>query len=423
MLSREASCELIDKVLAVLAPRTPHQLFEQENKEAVISEMNRVSTKFKTAAKTLWDGLPEEEKSLYIERTENINIAANQEELPAALSVLLGSLGQSERVGGMEAMLVLCLRTPDGDIRLKSVVAGTSRDDYQVIKSTEFQEAVVKPFKGWSDSVLPQRLHRSNFVYDQEGLPLFPRIVLDEATGDQVKEFLVEYLEELWKCQYKDGSMLPWDPLTMSPGDYYDVQKYNFIKPLKHLNILGTAVEQMEREVVGAAEEVSTAGSPPAADHGTHPVPSQLSGPSHAASLPGDGSPIPRSVSPLSSDAVVDQPLVFLPKPSTAVTGAQDDTSDNHIHEVNAGDAQSSSSIVSSAFPPNGATSSCLTTMGEGSTSHTTPAVAAKKTRKCATHENNGCDTDRDAKKPNVGPNIGIIVRRSERPPKPKKLS
>ncbi|KIK55125.1 hypothetical protein GYMLUDRAFT_248926 [Collybiopsis luxurians FD-317 M1] len=240
ILSAEASKDLVDKVLTLLAPKTARQLFEQENGEVVTARMGRDGSRFRTAAKVVWDELREDEKKSYIERAQKIDVAENQEELTNALTVLLGSLGRSGRVGGMEAMIVVSLRTPDGDLDCHCVMGGTSGINYEASQSREFKNLVMDPFKEWSDSVLPQRSHCSDFKYDAEGLPIFPCIQIDGATGDQIKEFLVEYLEELWKCQYNNDSPLPWDDFNRNPGGYYDQQKYPFAVELKHPEVLGT---------------------------------------------------------------------------------------------------------------------------------------------------------------------------------------
>ncbi|KIK49935.1 hypothetical protein GYMLUDRAFT_253426 [Collybiopsis luxurians FD-317 M1] len=122
----------------------------------------------------------------------------------------------------MEAFIVVSLQTPDGDIFCKCVVGGSGGQQYKPIKSTLFQNEVKEHFKNWVDSILPQRSLCSDLQYDGEGLPIFPHIRLDGARGNQVKKFLVQFFEELWCCQFHDGT------------------KYPFVVPLKYLEELGT---------------------------------------------------------------------------------------------------------------------------------------------------------------------------------------
>src|ERR1700761_3489154 len=95
VLSPEASNHLVEKALAVLALRSAHQLFEQENSEKIMTQMKMDGTRFKAAAKAPWSELSEEQQEVFEECSQNIDIDSNQQELPVAFSVLLGELGHS----------------------------------------------------------------------------------------------------------------------------------------------------------------------------------------------------------------------------------------------------------------------------------------------------------------------------------------
>ncbi|KIK50234.1 hypothetical protein GYMLUDRAFT_65372 [Collybiopsis luxurians FD-317 M1] len=193
VLPPEASKELVNNVLAVLAPKSAQQLFDQENGEVIKAHMNQDNLKFKAAAKAVWEELPEGKKDGYECQSRRIDIQWNQDKLPSALSVLLAFLGQLKRVGPMEAFIVVLLQTPDGDISCEwslSVAGGSSSQQYEPVKLTLFQNKMMDCFKNWADSVLPQRSHCSNLQYDDKGLSIFPCIKLEGARDDQSKTSL-----------------------------------------------------------------------------------------------------------------------------------------------------------------------------------------------------------------------------------------
>ncbi|KAJ3963761.1 hypothetical protein EV361DRAFT_874577 [Lentinula raphanica] len=153
------------------------------------------------------------------------------------------SMAKTGRLGDLEFVALLSMRTTKGTLRTETVVGGTSGKDFKD-SINDWDERYVDPFHEWVERVLPQSDAATTVIRrDEAGYPVFAADIKTLETPPKHLQSLVKtFLELLYKAGKQYGEQIPWDELHQKPEDFYDVLKFNFPVPLKDPSAMGISI-------------------------------------------------------------------------------------------------------------------------------------------------------------------------------------
>ncbi|KAJ3832952.1 hypothetical protein F5878DRAFT_646351, partial [Lentinula raphanica] len=249
-LSKSAAQTIVDGMFKLAAPVAGRALYEREHKDnikasAKVGNTGNAAGNYQQALKQSWLQLSEEERRVWREKAqeEACDIDRNQDLLLSMIHFIFMSMAKSGRLGDLEFVTLLSMRTTKGTLHTETVVGGTSGKDFKD-SIDNWDERYVDPFHEWVDRVLPQSDEAITVIRrDEAGYPVFATDIDTLETPPKHLQSLVKtFLELLYKAGEQYGEEIPWDQLHQRPEDFYDVAKFNFSVPLKDPSAMGLSV-------------------------------------------------------------------------------------------------------------------------------------------------------------------------------------
>ncbi|KAJ3765697.1 hypothetical protein FB446DRAFT_709256 [Lentinula raphanica] len=250
ILSKSAAQIIVDGMFKLAGPVAGRALYEREHKDdikasAKVGNTGNAAGNYQQALKQSWLQLDEEERRAWRERAqeEACDIDRNQELLLSMVHFIFMSMAKTGRLGDLEFVTLLSMRTTKGTLRTETVVGGTSGKDFKD-SVNDWDERYVDPFHEWVERVLPQSDAATTVIRrDEAGYPVFAADIKTLETPPKHLQSLVKtFLELLYKAGKQYGEQIPWDELHQKPEDFYDVTKFNFPVPLKDPSAMGISI-------------------------------------------------------------------------------------------------------------------------------------------------------------------------------------
>ncbi|KAJ3968239.1 hypothetical protein EV361DRAFT_1035831 [Lentinula raphanica] len=262
-ISKQAAQLVIDALFKLGSPVAGRDLYEQAHKDDIKASAKggitgNAAGNYQQARKQSWLQLGEEERRAWEKRAleEAQDIDKNQELLSSIINFLFMSMAKSGRLGEMEFMTLLTMRTTKGLLHATATLGGTSGKDFKEAFD-DWEEHYLNPFQEWAEGVLPNSPEAVPAIgQDESGYPVFPDIDPLEAQPKDLQVVVKTFLDLLYSAysmgrgdtcsdlqvgeQY--GEPLPWEELDRKPENFYDVVKYQLPVPLKDPLAMGLTI-------------------------------------------------------------------------------------------------------------------------------------------------------------------------------------
>ncbi|KAJ3760132.1 hypothetical protein EV360DRAFT_68932 [Lentinula raphanica] len=150
------------------------------------------------------------------------------------------SMAKFGRLGEMEFMTLLTMRTTKGLLHATATLGGTSGKDFKEAFD-DWEEHYLNPFQEWAEGVLPNSPEAAPAIgRDESGYPVFPDLDPLEAQPKDLQVVVKMFLDLLYREQYSEP--LPWEELEQKPENFYDMVKYQLPVPLKDPLAMGFSI-------------------------------------------------------------------------------------------------------------------------------------------------------------------------------------
>ncbi|KAJ3831442.1 hypothetical protein F5878DRAFT_667549 [Lentinula raphanica] len=215
ILSKSAAQIIVDGMFKLAGPVAGRALYEREHKDdikasAKVGNTGNAAGNYQQALKQSWLQLDKEERRAWRERAqeEACDIDRNQELLLSMVHFIFMSMAKTGRLGDLEFVALLSMRTTKGTLRTETVVGGTSGKDFKD-SINDWDERYVDPFHEWVERVLPQSDAATTVIrQDEAGYPVFAADIKTLETPPKHLQSLVKTFLELLYSAY--SSIVSW---------------------------------------------------------------------------------------------------------------------------------------------------------------------------------------------------------------------
>ncbi|KAJ7056076.1 hypothetical protein C8F01DRAFT_1312098 [Mycena amicta] len=234
-------------LLAFAAPVSARKIFEDEQKDAIMAEVdsrlasephsNKVAM-YQSVLKERWNELDVREIHTRKWRKRAERRDWNQTEFIGSTTLALRKLCSSKTLGGAEMVLLYAVREPkNGDLIAGSIHAHAPQNRIKLQfggNSREEQCAVYgDAWAAFADSALPRPFNpkaNTGIPRNASGQPIFPLVNLDDLSAADMRAVLTEYLNECWAHQRSspEAPSIPWGALGENPETYFDTARFKF---------------------------------------------------------------------------------------------------------------------------------------------------------------------------------------------------
>ncbi|KAJ7503496.1 hypothetical protein B0H11DRAFT_2357842 [Mycena galericulata] len=187
--------------------------------------------RYQTSKKALWAALTDEKRADYEARAAEIktDIASNQRHFGVSMFEKMAGICFNGRFGQMELVTLYAFREPQGAIRTGVINAHMPGQTASMQDECpeEWKEHVMDRWNTWVRKKIPDG-YSLQIESDNEGLPIFPRLVLDAVTLAEMKEVLKVYFNASWAHSAGASTTVPWSDIAIAAETYYDTEIFQF---------------------------------------------------------------------------------------------------------------------------------------------------------------------------------------------------
>ncbi|KAJ7089396.1 hypothetical protein C8R44DRAFT_892355 [Mycena epipterygia] len=241
-------------IFTAAPPRTARQLYEEEEKDAVLTLADSMKNKnggntagcYQTALKDLWKAEDADVKGKFeeaaLEGALNIDVARNQRDFEAHIGGTVQDLCTNGALGPAEMVLFASFRSGAGELST-FVVHGHSDENH--LSFADFAPnfpAIRTHWDKFSAKVLPRLSLQDHGNWDTiprtvTGIPIFPAVDFENTTKGGLLQIAALYFRVVWADNVYNSP--PYDEIAKRPNDFYDTEHFSF-RPT-----LATPIEQM----------------------------------------------------------------------------------------------------------------------------------------------------------------------------------